>query len=97
MKKLLVIALAMALVMVGGVMAADTAATGASVSINELIDISITPCAGGIAESISYGGQYLGATNVKPVACNNATDGDLKVTVEATTNVPVTVKISGTD
>lgn len=87
------------LLLVGMVMAetTDTATTGATVTINTFVDISITPCAGGTAESISYGEQDPGAIDVRPVDCHDATDGDLKVTVENTTNVPVTVEISGTD
>ncbi len=98
-KKVLVFIISLLILtsVIGLVMAATQQQTTATVSVNEYIDISITPCAGGGALSISYGDQDPGATNVKPVDCNDATDGDLKVTVEATTNTPVTVEISGTD
>ncbi len=95
--KLIGIALVMCLIMVGGAMGAtyQEALASATVTVNTFVDITLTQCPG-TGTIFNYGNQDPGATNV-PIACQDGTDGALRLTVEDTTNTPVTVDIKGTN
>ena len=75
----------------------DTATTAASVTINTFVDITIAACPGGGAGSIGFGSKDPGDADVIPVDCNNASVGDVTVTVEAITNKAIDIDISGTN
>jgi len=97
MKKMIGILIsAMGILLVAGIAHAqsDSGTAQASVTVNTFIDITVTACPGG--GSLTYGSQDPGAADV-PASCQDNTDPALRTTVEATTNQPVDLSLSGTD
>lgn len=91
MKRLLVLALAMALVMVGSVMPVTEQTTSASVTVNTLISITISTCG-----AVDFGSKDPGTTD-NPISCQGAGIAAVNVTNDAVSNVNVDVQVKGTD